>query len=299
MVQPLTDLTIIPHPFGAQLDVYWALPSELPSNYKVIVFKRAHEDVDDTEDIGRYFTDGLPTNLLNYDYKKCFVTDNIPIEITALADMFTGDGITYYYKAVIYDKDTNEYSTPKAANAIPNCEIVSEIQSGKEIVMKAIKAMFTTFKDNNEVIKAAKDIDYRTYFPLEAIEKDTVMLQTVNGNTEESYWGDIYYQDKNSIAVGDIDVEVIRATFMTAAHPDRRERFRKILRSRKMFLKQFVKRLSAQDCKVIIEGDYFNPKYQGQNAIGISVIFVVTLTNISVVKDEYYPHIIDQLIIEN
>lgn len=165
--------------------------------------------------------------------------------------------------------------------------------------MKAIKAMFTTFKDNNEVIKAAKDIDYRTYFPLEAIEKDTVMLQTVNGNTEESYWGDIYYQDKNSIAVGDIDVEVIRATFMTAAHPDRRERFRKILRSRKMFLKQFVKRLSAQDCKVIIEGDYFNPKYQGQNAIGISVIFVVTLTNISVVKDEYYPHIIDQLIIEN
>ena len=75
MVNPLDTFTIESNAMGAELDLSWTLPGVLPTNYKVYVFQRSRTDVDQANDIDRYFTN--INDLSNYDYKGCFVFDKI------------------------------------------------------------------------------------------------------------------------------------------------------------------------------------------------------------------------------
>ncbi len=124
----------------------WTLPTETPVNYKVYLFRRAGSDVSELE-ITAYFTN--IENLTNYDYNKLFVFDRIAPQVEILGDQRVYNDKVYYYKAVLRDEDSGEYSTTISCNGTAHPNIKVNIVDGKDVVATAITKMFDSVYDVN------------------------------------------------------------------------------------------------------------------------------------------------------
>ena len=142
MVTPLNRFEAEPHPFGNEIDLVWELHSSLPENFKLYIFQRSGTDVNQSEDIDRYF-DHIE-NLTGYDYNKCFVLDNLNPLSPSLGLYQVVNGLKYYYKAVLRDETTGDYSETKSANATPAFEVLVNITDGKDIVDNVLKKMINS-----------------------------------------------------------------------------------------------------------------------------------------------------------
>ncbi len=278
MVQPLASLNVSANEFGSEIDLLWSLPATLPTNYQVYLFQRSGSDVTQ-QDIDNYFAN--INNLTNYNYNGLFVFDQLTNDnITSLAVLQVLNGLKYYYKGVIRDQDTGEYSAAIGGNATPGSSIAVSIKDGKDLVAQVIQKMFDSVTDKSgKKIQKSKDIDIVKTYSLLPISKDTVMIERINGNTEARFWGNIWNHIQQNTIMGDMDTDVIRATFITEAGIARRDEIANIFRSRKQFLYLLLKKLGADNVNITIEGDYYNPAFHGENIVGITLIFALVLEN--------------------
>jgi len=288
MVNSVTTLYVTANAFGGQLDITFDLPATLPTNWKYYMFRRSGTDITQAE-IDSYFTN--IQNLANFNYNGLFVFDNFnPQDL-----LLTGSNIypdykvlsktVYYYKAVIRDEDTGEYSTAISANGTPQSTIKVNIKDGKELVAEAIKKMFDNILNaDGKKVKLSRDIKVVKNFAIEPISDNYVMIERVNGSTNQRYWGQQYATYQNGIIRGEVDNDIIRATFMTSDGNARRDLVTNIFRAQKQFLMQYIKKLAdyqVQDVSISIEGDYMNPQIHGVNHIGVNIVFALIIQNIS------------------
>jgi len=307
MVNPVKDLSISANTFGGQLSIMFELPDSLPTNWKFYMFRRSGTDVTQAE-IDDYFTN--IDNLASFNYNGLFVFDNFdPNDLDA-----TGTNVypdykvlskkTYFYKAVVRDETSKEYSTTVNANGVPIQTIKVNIKDGKELVAEAIKKMFDNILNaDGKKVKLSRDIKVVKNFAIEPIGDNYVMIERVNGSVNQRYWGQQYSTYQGGIIKGEVDNDVIRATFMTSDGNDRRDLVTNIFRAQKQFLMQYIKKLAdyqVQDVSISIEGDYMNPQIHGVNHIGVNIVFALIIQNI--VYEEGYKltdHITDSIEVDN
>ena len=294
MIYPLDKFIVTASAFGDELTINWQLPITRPAVYKVYIFKRSRTDVTQLE-IDSYFTH--ITNLTGYNYNGLFVYDNINNEVNALGDYSVLNDTKYYYKAVLRNETTGEYSTTKNANATPHPELKLSVIDGKDIVKTAIEKMLDNIYDRNgNRVQLGKDIQIVKSFAIEPVTENYFMIERINGSNYIQYWGNSYgYSGQNQFAMGSYDHDVIRATFITMDSPDRRDTVTKILRGMKFFLIRLVKALGAKDCSITIEGDYYNPQIDGLNAVGITLIFNLVVESKLTIPVERIDQVITEL----
>jgi len=298
MIQPLTKLLIDISAFGGQLDLSWKLPDELPENFKIYLFQRSKIDITQNE-IDQYFS--CIANLSNYNYNGLMVFDRLSNKINVISIYQVRNDIQHFYKAVIRDEDTGEYSATISANAIPRTDIIEDIPDTKDMVIKALKKMFDTVKSiDNQKVREGKDIDIVKQFQTGEIEGSIIMIERVNGAVYQKYLGNQTQMYGSKITFGDIDNDIIRATYLTIAGADRRELMSRLFKSRRVFLKKMIKAQGAIDCEVTVEGDYFNPMFHGDRALGVSIIFSIYAENkFTISNEEIESHITEMKVLEN
>lgn len=276
MITPLASLEATAHQLGSELIIYWELPAVLPTNYKVYLFQRSQTDVTQ-EEIDDYF-DNI-NDLSAFNYNGLFVFDHLKAT-NGLGIYEVINGLVYYYKAVIRDEDSGDYSTTVSANAIPNADVSVDIKDGKDIVAKSLKKMLDGLKNKaGNKVQLSKDIEVVKSFTMGEPKNDQFMIERVNGSNYTNYWGNILSAHANSVILGDMDTDVIRATYITLSGPDRRDLIVSIIRGRKAFLRIMCKKLGATDCQVTVEGDYQNPQMHGLNVVGVTLIFTLLIEN--------------------
>ena len=287
MISPLTSIIVEANEFGSELDIFWQLPiaSLLPTNYQVFLFQRSTSDVSQS-DIDSYFSN--INNLTNYNYNGLMVWDQLTNNaINAMSVVQVINGLTYFFRGVIRNQDTGEYSLSVGASAVPASIILVNILDGKDIVAKTIEKMFDSVTDKKgRKIQKSKDIEIIKNYAMTPLNKDTVMIDRINGSSEARFWGNILHKVQQSYIIGDIDTDVIRVTFLTEAGGERRDTITNIFRAKKQFLYHMIKTLGAFDVSITIEGDYYNPQLHGINALGITVVFAMMIENKSRITEE-------------
>ncbi|MDQ7818671.1 MAG: hypothetical protein RDU14_16720 [Melioribacteraceae bacterium] len=282
-VTALVKFEVIPKQFGNQLDLLWETSTTRPTNWKVFIFQRKGANVTD-EEIASYFTN--IDNLTGYNYNGLFVFDKFKSaqDYTYIYSNFIVlNDERYYYKAVIRNQDTEEYSTALSANAIPLPTLIVKIRDGKELVTQAIKKLFDAVKNiNGDKMLLTRDITIFKQFMIGAPKENWIMIERINGSTRHDYWGHVKNQDGADTVFGSTDSDMIRATFVTLSGNDRRDLVTNLFRAYKLNLERLIKALGnfkVNNCQITIEGDYYNPTIHGEIAVGVTVIFALEIEN--------------------
>lgn len=282
-ITPLVKFEVTAKQFGNQLDLLWETSTDRPQNWKVFVFKRKSANVTD-EEIADYFEH--IDNLTNYAYNGLFVFDKFKPEADysyIYSDFIVLNDQVYYYKAVIRNQETGEYSTPLSAYATPLATILVRIQDGKELVAQAIKKLFDAVKNiSGEKALLTRDIEVYKQFVLGAPKENWIMIERINGSNKYNYWGHQKVMDGNNVIYGSTDNDLIRATFVTTAGNARRDLMTNIFRAYKLNLERLIKALAnykVNTCQITVEGDYYNPNIHGENALGVTIIFALEIEN--------------------
>lgn len=280
MVQPLENFYIIASPFGNELELYWELPAERPTNWKVYIFKRSNTNILQDE-IDNYFAN--IDDLSNFNYNGLFVFDNFKSlqNVTAYVhnDLFVKNDLQYYYRAVIRDEESGEYSEAltQTATALPQLEV--KTIDGKDVVATALEKLFDTVKNvAGEKAQIGKEIKiFKQYFE-ETPETDHFVIERVNGSEKISYWGLLKSHIGNDELLGSTDTDVIKATFWTPNGNARRDLLANLIRGYKAVLIQLIKKLGngqIPDVKIVVEGDTVNPQINWTRYLGVSFVFIL------------------------
>jgi len=290
MINPLKYIVAEASGFGDSIAISFQPDTDYTSEHKVYFFKRSKQDVTDQE-IADYFTAKEANTLDKFSYNGLMVFDNMPPESNVLADFTVLNDTLYYYKAVIRNETTFERSTSVSVNIMPVAKLTFDIGDGKDIVKQAIEKMFDCIKyKNGEKAKIGKDIKIIKNFAIDPIIDNYIMIERINGSTQYQFWGQqaaLYSRYAGSTRYGDIDNDIIRATFITKDTPERRDLVGNIFRGMKQWLIQRCKYIDKRvdDCKITIEGDYYNPQVHGDNATGFIVVFSLLIENNLIVED--------------
>jgi hypothetical protein len=296
LVNPLENFTVKASPFGASIDIAWLYPALAPANKRAYLFRRSKNDVSD-EEITTYFNTKDHTN---YAYNGLMVYDQLNQDTNALGDNRVLNDTIYFYKAVLKDEDLGEYSTAVSGNAISRPSLKVNVKDGKEIVELAFTKLFDNiYSYTGEKVQLGKDIQIIRHFSIEPIAQNYVMIERVNGSTQYQFWGNELFQYSNMIVKGDIDLDVIRVTFITQESPERRDTMANIIRANKQFLIYICKRLGVKNCTITIEGDYYNPQVHGVNAVGFVTVFSLLIENKSVIPAVQWESIIGNLTVKD
>lgn len=298
-VTPLVKFEVIAKQFGNQLDLLWETPTTRPTNWKVFIFQRKGANVTD-EEIASYFTN--IDNLTGYNYNGLFVFDKFKPSADfsyIYSNFIVLNDERYYYKAVIRNQDTEEYSVALSANATPLPTIIVRIQDGKELVAQSIKKLFDAVKNiNGDKMLLTRDVTIFKQFMIGAPKENWIMIERINGSTRHDYWGHVKNQDGADTIFGSTDSDMIRATFVTLSGNDRRDLVTNLFRAYKLNLERLIKALGnykVNNCQITVEGDYYNPTIHGENAVGVTVIFALEIENETRIDElEIISHDIDQ-----
>lgn len=282
-VNPLTAFSITPKQFGNQLDLLWETPADRPENWKVYVFKRSDTDVTSAE-IADYFAH--INDLAHFDYNGLYVFDWFKPETDTsyiYSDFVVLNDKHYYYKAVIRNQTSGDYSAALSANAIPLATVTVKIQDGKELVASAVKKLFDSVKTKNGT-KALLSKDFEVYkqFKIGRPKDNWFMIERINGATKYQYWGMQKGNVGSDVVYGSTDSDLIRLTFVTIDGNERRDLVASIFRAYKIHFERIIKaagNYKVNNCQITVEGDYYNPQVHGENALGVTVICNLEIEN--------------------
>jgi len=298
MIAPIEQISINPSEWGSQLYISWKLPEELPTVYRLYIFKRSKLDVTNIE-IANYFSH--VADLTNYQYNGLFVFDKLNNDIVGISDNEVLNNVIYYYKAVIRNEETGEYSVAVGTSATPDMIIKVQVADCKDIVTKSIVKMFDSLKSTDgRKLQINRDIKVVKNFAIEPIAPNYVMVERVNGANYLQFLGSEIHSDPQWIK-GDIENDVIRATFITLEGTERRDTVTNIFRAYKQLLRKLVIRGGQGkiiNCNISIEGDYYNPQIHGIEALGTTLVFNCVVENKTSIPIEEITEIIHNFNIE-
>lgn len=296
MVQPLEALKINNSALGSELSLTWTKPTDLPEDYKIYVFKKSGSTIPQ-QLIDDYF-DSI-NDLTGFNYEGVFVFDKLENNTTVLADYVVLNGTQYYYKAVIRNEDDGEYSTALEVSDIPEALIAAEVIDGKDRVAQVITKMFDTLKTKTgQKVDFRKEIDIVKHFSVDDVGRDRIMIERVNAADYQRFSGNLLNMYKGSAILGSVDTDVIRATYLTPASPERRDLICNAFRARKFWIEIMMKKLGARHCTAIVEGDYYNPMFHGANVVGFTIVITILFENqLKYTGQEITQHITDMEIV--
>lgn len=283
MINPIEHLGIYATPFGGELELFWK--PRTTEGETTVVFRALNAI--DPQVVSDYFANpsSLPSSV------KAIVLDK---PYNAFVDTDVNNGAHYYY-AVAAKNDT-EATEAAVIDGTPLPTLKFNVKDGKDMVYKAVKKMLENIYSNGKKTEIGKDINIVKNYSLEPIGDNWIMLERVNGSTMYKFWANQIADIKNVGKIkGEIDVDVIRGTFLTLNSSERRDTVYSIFKANKQVLIRMIKKLGAINCDITLEGDYYNPAIHGNNATGFIVVFNLLVENKTLIPEEQLTYILGEL----
>lgn len=299
MVNPIEQLAIEASMWGNKLTISWQLPAVLPNNFKIYAFKRSKIDVSQ-EEIDNYF-DNID-DLTSINFNGLYVFENIENDMTGIIDNEVLNNVTYYYKVVIRDQDTKEYSESKGVNGLTQIEIKVKTVDCKDVTEKALNKLLDSLRTSKgDKLYSGRDMKVIKNFALAPIAPNFFMVERINGANYIQFLGQQITNSPEWIN-GEIENDVIRITFLTTEGNNRRDHVGNIFRAYKQLFRQLL--IKGGQGKIInvtitLEGDYYNPQIHGDNVLGFTLIINFVIESQTLLPREQVKEIVTNFIIED
>lgn len=286
MINAVDNLSIYASPFGGELKLSWSLQAD--ENINIYVFKS--NSAITQEIIDNYFANNtIPESITVFEVNNRY---------QGIVDVDVSNGVQYYYAVVV--KSGSEISEPRFISGVAASQLKFHVVDGKEVVYKAITKMLDNVYANGQKVQLGRDIQIVKNFSIEPIGENFIMLERVNGATMYKFWANEIANIKNVGQIkGDIDVDVIRAIFITTNSAERRDIVYNLFRANKQVLIRLCKKYGAINCDITLEGDYYNPQIHGVNAVGFVVVFNLLITNNTLIPQEVLNNILGEIEVES
>lgn len=260
MVDPITSLTITADPYGGALILEWVYPDDMPTSWKLYIFKKADSAPEDT-DIAKWFAGQLTNDQLKE--LGLFVFQNIPqtISYQSFYDLTVKNTVPYYYKAVIKNLDDEELSANVSANGTPSPNFAINVIDGKSIVYNAVAKVInslTSYEGNKPKIPLDISIN-RNYSPMKP--DDTAFQVVVSrgaGQLANQSFSQRFGVDGRNLVQGVIDKDVITVEWICVGDPLRRDNFTSIMRVMRPIMFHYIMKMgnnNVQSVSFIMGGD--------------------------------------------
>ncbi len=271
-VDKITHIVSSVHPLGYEIDMEWGLPSTLPLTFDIVVFKKAGSDVTQTE-IDNYFSSGDPL-VPPEDVTVAHLRGDYELsEPTQLNDFGVKDSTKYYYKLVIYDLSSKEYSNTIDFNKTPEATVVTENIDAKQKVIDGVKRLLGVYG-----LKERSKDGYHLLHSYGFDEVKTLQITVVRiaGQIRQQYIGhfiDNIKSSDNSVKTSELDTDVIQLIIESPSHKQR-DKILGIFREGKEPLGRYLLSEDGGNMDVvdiIIEGDMINNYIVDKPQVGCSV----------------------------
>jgi len=249
---PLQWFGAYAHPLGQEIVLSWTLPTTLPSSFKVVIFKKSGSDVTQQE-IDDYFGDSPPSGVTVTELDG--LSDGSgPLQ---LADFVVTNGTTYYYKVVIQNSSTQEYSTALGDNATPDSAVTTDVIDAKEKVIEVIERIMKNYNMTRN-----KDYELKKEYSLEKLNPPTIFVTRASGQVIQRFIGNLIDFDSanNEPTEGELELDNIQVTWEDPG-ADRRDKITNIFRESKIAMREFLLHENGgkmNSVDIIIEGDAIN-----------------------------------------
>jgi len=246
---PLTSLTAESHPLGNEIDLNWEVPTSLPAQYRVDIFRKEGADI--TQEEIDQIMGGTPV-----DGVDLFQPGN---EYHGMHDMQVEDGKTYYYRGIVVNTDTNEYSTSVGDSAVPDWQAAPDVVDLKDLVLEAVRRVFRSREiviDKDVHIKKSHNVEFGR-FPVVTVTRDPSSIY-------QKFIGD-YVGDDQLAALGDVERDVVTVIWSDVIQ-ERRDKLTLLFRSAKQEIKRFLMRsdYGIAYLEITFGGDTKDDRFQNE-----------------------------------
>ena len=215
MANPATfiSLDVSAHPLGKEIIINWALPATLPSNWTVRVFRKLNGDVTQ-QVIDDYMADpaSLPADIAVQDVQTTAGFNDETIEQQVIRsdpdERPINEARDYYYKAIIVNADTDEYSTAQGGHIVPESDYAEIGIDSKTLLITSIVKILR----NHKMVNGVHYDIVRAYGQQSAASAQIVVTRT---NIQENirFWGDTLERVKDEVTKGQLDTELFQVTW--------------------------------------------------------------------------------------
>jgi len=242
MIEPLKSVNINTHPLGNELHLEWVMPDILPEKYQLAIFKNTAEITDIM--IQNYFSGQ------QIDIPVIFILpDDEGKIIDGIIDMNVENGNHYYYRLLIQDIDTKEYSVTKDADKVVSSTYGIEVIDCKELVIQAIKRIL-----NNYSMKEWKEYELRRQWTPPAEKNPTIYVLRAPNQVVQRYMGDSIQNNGYGVIQGQIEQDNIEV-FWEDPNYKRIDTLTNIFRASKTIIKRYLQANDIIDVEIVMGGD--------------------------------------------
>lgn len=250
-VNPLAQLTVEAHPLGHELRIEWIKPSSLPTNYKVYLFKMQGQYPSQAQ-IDAYMTNSTIASGMT-------VWNNISNDAYGYQDYAVVNGLAYYYKALIKNNTSGEYSATVQDYETPVFSATVNVVDWKEVVCACLVKLF---KNYNLVVD--KDIDIRKAFSLDPnLTTPFVTVIRQGANDVMRLWGNLLKDEEDAKAYGKVEQDNILIVWEDI-NSDRRDKLTQIFRANEQTLRRYIIKYQALDVRIDIGSDDIDLRWESR-----------------------------------
>lgn len=258
MVQPIDSFYIYPNSLGSELDLYWSLPDELPSEFAIYLFRKTAEELTN-EDIVTYFyidneirllseipnpapedlqlLEDKKTELNNFFKVNKIEVKNFDTEITEYFDFKCFNRTEYFYQVCVQNKATNELSAPASASSTPLINAEFSAFDSKQNVIKAVEWVLNSISTENN---SSLNLNVFKEFPMEEGIDQWIVVRRVLPEAPQRFLGDWLHEWNDHIVSGHIEKEIIEVKWYCRNNIERRDSINKLFRSQTQSLKRYI-----------------------------------------------------------
>jgi hypothetical protein len=260
MVNPLSSFNAIndSRGYGGILFLDWTFPTDLPTNWKLYIFKKQGSAVTDQQ-IADYFANELnPEQLAQLGI---FVFNNLPAKtsFTSLKDFVVENSKEYFYKALVRDTHTNENSTISEANGTPESGIYIRVIDAKDIIAKTIEKTLQAVKTTGGYHpQIEKDIRVFKSHGERENQDNFFVVSRISGQNINRTMSNIIAEMDEAKLLGQIDYDVLQVEWICMGVGERRDKYTLIMRVMRPIFEHFAMQYgdgAIQRVETIMIGD--------------------------------------------
>lgn len=257
---PITNFQAFAHPLGLEIEMVWTMPSTLPAEWKVYVFRREGSDISSSE-IDSLFAGTIIDDITRYVFDSTTYPD-----ITGFSDYLIEPQKQYYYQSVLQDVSDDAVSTEDGDNATEKKTVNSKIIDAKAFVLTLVERVMTSYG-------MVKDEHYQLLreYALPGMKAPVLYVTRVGGNVLHHFIG--HFRDLSAEAkaiYGEIEMDTIQVVWEDP-NAIRRDNLTNVFRESKEFIRQYLEHPSGAgmtSVDIVIEGDVINEAVRDRVQVG-------------------------------
>lgn len=242
----LDSLEASSHPLGNEIDLLWVVPVSLPTDYRVDLFKKQGADITQAEIDA--IMGGTP--------QEGVTVIQPPNDYHGMHDLEVEDAKTYYYRGIVVNTDTNEYSPSVGANAVPDFTAAPDITDCKSLVFEAVRRMFR----NRSELRENKNLWLRKDHNIENAQFPLVTITRAPGAVAQRVIGQFVGTPEKD-ALGDLEWDTILVTWSDVLG-ERRDKITLLFRAYKWEIRRYLVENDVEEAEISIGEDTVDPRFE-------------------------------------